>query len=61
MKVYAEGRVFDLDSGTIAVVLTDKDKENIANMLDTCDTYAIFDDVSTEEAEKEMQKIKDMS
>ena len=44
MKVKVGDRVFSSEDQPIMVILTDKDKENIANMDPDCTKYATFQD-----------------
>ena len=62
MIVYADGKVFNFSSGTIAVVLTDQDKKNIKDMAPQCDTYALLDDGMTPSGVRDtLIKIKRMT
>ncbi len=44
MKIKVRGQIYDASETPIMVILTDKDKENIANMLPECTKYAQFAD-----------------
>lgn len=42
MKVMINGKIYDGKTEMIIVYLTDKDKENINNMLPHCDLYSEY-------------------
>ena len=42
MKVKVGNKVYDSGQEAIMVILTDKDKENIANMLPSCTKYCEY-------------------
>ncbi len=44
MRIKAGDMVFGSEQQPIMVILTDKDKENIANMHPDCTKYAMFQD-----------------
>lgn len=58
MKVKVRGKVFDGSKEPVMVVLTKKDKENIANMLPEATKYCEFPDNYKEEDIKEYMKLK---
>ena len=49
MKVKVGDTVYDGELVPVMVILSDADKENIANMLPKCTKYAVFPDESPED------------
>lgn len=41
MIVYVDGKAYDSQQYDVGVLLTEKDKENIAKMLEECDCYIV--------------------
>ena len=55
MKVKIGDKMYDREKEPIMIVLSQYDKDNIANMLPHCTKYCSFpDDISTERIEKWM-------
>ena len=53
MRVKVRNKWFEAtETQSIMIELTEKDKENIANMLPKCKKYAIFDDKDTRSVEE---------
>lgn len=59
MKIKVGNRIYSGEDEPIMVVLTDKDKENIANMLPECTKYCEYDNEThtIKEIEKWMKDI----
>ena len=63
MKIWVDGKLYDPSDGLIAVVLTDKDKENISNMHPDASVYSEFDgtNINDEDVKPLLMKIKKLS
>ena len=61
MKVKIGNKIHESKDGPIMVILTDKDKENIANMDKDCTKYCMYqDDMSDEEIYKWMEETENV-
>jgi len=60
MKIKVGDKVYSVEDEPIMVILTDKDKENIANMLPECTRYCSYDSevYTVKEIEDWMKDIK---
>jgi hypothetical protein len=57
MKVKVGDKIYDSSVEPVMVILTDQDKENIANMLPECQKYCGFPDTIPSEEIKEWMKL----
>jgi hypothetical protein len=57
MKVKVGDKIYDSAVEPVMVILTDQDKENIANMLPECQKYCGFPDTIPSEEIKEWMKL----
>jgi hypothetical protein len=60
MKVKVGGIIFDSETQPIMIVLSPKDKENIANMLPECTKYCSYPDDGFEYDEETIKKFMDV-
>ena len=61
MRVKVDNKIYDSKDGPIMVILTDKDKENIANMNKDCTKYCMHQDsMDEEEAYKWMEETENI-
>ena len=58
MKVKIGDKIYNAAEQPIMVILSDKDKANIANMKDTAHKYLIYPSHMTEEQAREFMKTK---